>query len=195
MSKQQYKLVNPFILGKMNTIFTGKTQLEAATKSYNELSQYFNNDIPSFYFTMQKVTGKNKIGGGKNNEYLHFKVTEKKFGKKVDFKIKEVQVTKNGKQMTSYKKSLKKFMSDHQQKGGKKYSYDDDDDDDDDDDEEVYRPRYRTSTDYVLTQPLTHYYYDPVIYSTVFAADTYWYTPTFVAPLSPYIVGPATIIF
>ena len=192
MSNQQYKLVNPFILGKMNTVFTGKTPLEAATKSYNELSQYFNNDIPSFYFTMQKVTGKNKIGGGKNNEYLHFKVTEKKVGKKVDFKIKSITV-KNGKHMTQYKKSLKKFMGDHQQSGGKRYSYDDDDDDDDED--EVYRPRYRTSTDYVLTQPLSYYYYDPVIYSTVIAPDTYWYTPTFVAPLSPYIVGPSAIIF
>ena len=76
MSKQQYKLVNPYIVGNMNTTFSGNSPLEAATNAYKELSQYFNNDIPQFYFTMQKVAGKVKVGGGKNDNYLHLRLKQ-----------------------------------------------------------------------------------------------------------------------
>ena len=55
MSKQEFQLVNPYILGKMKTTFTGKTPLDAATKAYNSLSTYFNNDIPAFHFTLQNM--------------------------------------------------------------------------------------------------------------------------------------------
>ena len=194
MSKQQYKLVNPYVLGKMNTTFTGKNQLEAATRAYNELSQYFNNDIPEFYFTMQKVSSGSKVGSGKNDEYLHFKVQEKKIDRKVDFKIKEVKIEKNSKQMGGFKKCLQKFIKDHQAQdgGSRKYSYDDDNDWlDDEDDQEIRRLKYKTTSNYVLTQPISYWYYDPIVYSVI--PQTYYhYTPTFVAPLSPYVVGPYT---
>ena len=58
------------------------------------MSQYFNNDIPSFNFTLQKVSGNNKIGGGKNSDYVHFKVTERKLNKKVDFRLKNLKLQK-----------------------------------------------------------------------------------------------------
>lgn len=191
MSKQQYKLVNPYIVGNMNTTFSGSSSLEAATNAYKELSQYFNNDIPQFYFTMQKVAGEDKIGGGKNDNYLHFLVTEKKIDRKVDFKIKSVKINKNTKAMTGYKKSLQKFISEHgsEQSGGKR-SYDDDDWLDDEDDK-YYKPKYKTVNSYYVSQPISYYYYDPFVYTLV--PDVYYYyTPTFVAPLSPYVVGPYT---
>ena len=194
MSKQ-YKLVNPYILGQMETTFKGKSVLEVGTNAYNTMSQYFNNDIPSFYFTMQKVGSKNKIGGGKNTDYVHFRVTEKKHNKKVDYKIKEVKITKNTKGMTSFKKSLQKFINDQEQDGGKRYSYDDSDDLDwldDEDDRTIRKLKYKTKTSYYLSQPISYYYYDPIVYSVV--SDPYYYVPTFVAPLHPYVVGPYTTL-
>ena len=59
-----------------------KNALDAATKAYKSLSSNFNNDVPSFNFTMQKVSSNSdKLGGGRNNNYHHFQVNEKKVNK------------------------------------------------------------------------------------------------------------------
>ena len=183
---EEFQLVNPYILGKMKTTFKGKSALEAATKAYNNLSSYFNNDVPSFHFTLQKVDSSvNKLGGGRNSNYFHFKVQEKKKAKNVDFKIKEFKVKKNGPQMTKFKKELQKVISqtdDEMNGGANSYSYDDDDLDWLDSDDE-YKLRHRRSK--VLVNPISYWWYDPYVYRI-----QKYYVPTFVAPLAPYITIP-----
>ena len=78
-----YYLVNPVIVGSLNTKFSGKNNLDAANKAYSLLSENFNNNIPEFYFTLQEVSSdKTQIGGGKVSDYKHFLVKETKKKKK-----------------------------------------------------------------------------------------------------------------
>ena len=74
---KQYELVNPFILGSFNKIFTGENSLQAAHFAYQSLSQYFVGHIPKFKFTLQRVKSDYQTGGGKERDYLHFEVFEK----------------------------------------------------------------------------------------------------------------------
>jgi len=181
MSKEEYFLVNPLIGGNLKLKFTGKNDLDAAKKAYDTLSEYFNNNVPEFHFTLQKVSGeKVQIGGGKNSDYKHFKSIETKNGNQVDFRLVPLKVTKNGADMKNFRSKLKKLENKVQLGGGKK-KYDDEDWLDDSDDD--YFPRLTRST--VLSSPLTYWWYDPY----VFRIKKY-YIPTFVAPIAPYIQVP-----
>jgi len=180
MPKQEYYLVNPLIGGNMKSRFRGKNEMDAAKKAYDTLSEYFNNNVPEFYFTLQHMTSeKIQVGGGKNTDYKHFRTVETKVGNQVDFRLKPFKVTKNGPQMKKLREKLKKLNS-KMQLGGAKKKYDEDWLDDSDDN---YFPRLKYST--VLTNPLTYWWYDPY----VFRIQKY-YIPTFVAPIAPYIQIP-----
>ena len=77
----EYYLVNPVIGGSLKTQFSGKNSIHAANEVYTTLSEYFNNDMPEFYFTLQeKKSEKTQIGAGKNTDYIHFLVKETKKG-------------------------------------------------------------------------------------------------------------------
>jgi hypothetical protein len=64
-----YCLVNPHIEGEIDTKIKSNNSLKAAKVFYKNLSQHFNNNIPKFYFTVQK-------GGSGNGKYYHFVVKE-----------------------------------------------------------------------------------------------------------------------
>lgn len=178
----EYYLVNPVINGTFDNKISGKNSLDAANKIYNTLSEYFNNDIPEFHFTLQEIkNNKTIIGGGKNSDYLHFKVNETKKDKKVNFRLVSVKVTNNGKQMKEFRNNIKKIQK---QTGGKiKYDKDDDIIDDSDSDSEMYFPRYKSSK--ILSSPISYWWYDPY----VFRIHKY-YVPTFVHPVVPHISIP-----
>jgi len=74
---KQYELVNPYIIGSFNKIFTGENSLQAAHFAYQSLSQYFVGHIPKFKFTLQRVKSGYQTGGGKERDYIHFEVFEK----------------------------------------------------------------------------------------------------------------------
>ena len=193
MSKQEYYLVNPLIGGNMKTKFSGKNDLDAAKKAYDSISEYFNNNVPEFNFTLQKIVNdKSQIGAGKNTDYLHFKSTEKKKGNTIDFRLVPFKVTKNTKEIKRFREQIKKIENRVQNGGGKHHDDDDDDDHkshkkkhwlDDDEDEDWYFPKLRRST--FLASPISYYWYDPYIYRT-----NYHFVPTWVAPLAPYVQIP-----
>jgi len=178
MPKEKYTLVNPHINGKMETTFSGKTPLDAAIKSYNTLSKYFNNSIPKYFFTMQKVSD-TKIGGGRNNNYFHFKVSEKKVtngkDKYAEYVINPINIKKNNKEMTDFKKTLSGFIN----KQGGDYKYSDEDEWLDDEYDKI---KYKNTS--LLISPISHYWYYPYIYRPVIK---YWFTPTFTTPVTPRI--------
>ena len=49
-----YNLVNPCIKGQFNSEIKAKNSLEAAKQLYNNMSEHFNNNVPKFYFSIQK---------------------------------------------------------------------------------------------------------------------------------------------
>jgi hypothetical protein len=192
MSKT-YKLVNPYVSGKFNKDFKAESSLKAADYAYQSLSKHFSNSLPVFHFTLQQVSDK-QVGGGKNSDYKHFKVTEKKKNNngQIECKYKITPEKANNDHLNKFKTKISSFNN---QKGGLDYVdvFSDDDDDldneSDDDSEYLYTPSYMSSlspfiyTDnYVYRNPITYYYYDPFVY-----INPKVYVPTFVTPLRPYI--------
>lgn len=179
----EYYLVNPIIGGSLKTKFSGKNNLEAANKAYSAVSEYFSNNIPEFYFTLQEASSESNLGAGKAADYKHFKVKETKKNNQVSFRITEHKVESNTKLLNRFKSEVKKITK-KTQKGGKKYNYDDDHDIwDEDDEDDMYFPKMKTST--VLANPISYWWYDPY----VFRINKY-YVPTFTLPLTPYLYYP-----
>ena len=69
-------------LGKYNDV---ASSINAAKKLYRSLSEHFNNNVPQFYFTVQK-------GSSGKGKYYHFKVTEKK-AKPKETRIEKLKIT------------------------------------------------------------------------------------------------------
>ena len=189
-----YALVNPYIRGDLKNSFTGKNSLDAANKAYSKLSNYFNNNVPKFYFTIQKIKNTKSIGKGRNNDYLHFKVVETKDGKSVQYKIVPHKMTGAGikefkKKLSNVAISEKKLEVGSEQQGGKRNkktkkskkskkessSSSSDSDWFSDSEDEKYKKE-------ISFQPIYHWWYDPYLYKLQKV-----YIPTFVPPLTPYV--------
>jgi hypothetical protein len=175
-----YNLLNPTILGEFKNQVEASTSNEAAKIFYTNLSQHFNNAVPSFHFTIQK-------GHSGNGKYYHFAVNEKREKNNVTFKIKSMKnIETSHAAMAPFIEKLEKFKAKIDQGGGKKKhrkskkskKYDDSDDSDSDSDDfynsiRSYRP---------VNQPIYYWWYDPYIYKL----DSL-YIPTFYSYITPYI--------
>merc|ERR1711916_322350 len=115
----EFYLVNPIVGGSLKTKFKAKNYLEAANKAYTTLSDNFSNNIPEFYFTLQKADSQNNLGKGKNSDYKHFLVKENKKNNQVNYRITE-HTTKNSPKVTKKKKKKKKKNPKTQKKKKKK---------------------------------------------------------------------------
>ena len=183
-----YKLVNPYIKGEFETKINSKSSLEAAKQFYGALSEHFNNNVPKFYFTIQK-------GGAK--KFYHFEVTETKNASEVDYSIKPFTIKngdsaieeyldnfnafkgrynkKSSKRRTGSRKASKRrsSMRGGAKRGSVKRKIPDDTDD------------FYDEISYVVpvtSSPISYLYYDPIVY----ALDSV-FIPTFYAYLSPYV--------
>lgn len=73
----RYILVNPHIVGSLNTTVDAPTSSVAAKEIYGRLSPYFKNAVSNLVFTIQKVkSNSSQIGGGSDKSYYSFKVKE-----------------------------------------------------------------------------------------------------------------------
>ena len=97
-----YRLVNPYIKGKMNTSIKSKNSHDAAKSLYNSLSEHFNNNVPEFHFTIQK-------GSSGKGKYYHFQVNEKREGDEISFSIKPYVLKNEKKIMDKFSSDLNKF--------------------------------------------------------------------------------------
>jgi hypothetical protein len=109
MSGKYYMLVNPYIEGATPKVFKADNSLKAAKMAYETLSEYFNNSVHNFKFTLLKLksdsinakSGKTnnfdleQYGGSSNNKrfnttnFTHFTVSEKiNRNQTVDYEIK-----------------------------------------------------------------------------------------------------------
>jgi hypothetical protein len=91
-----YKLVNPYIIGSMNTTFEANSSMEAAKQAYENVSKYFGNSMPSYRFTLKRLSSDNKIMGGSEKSFLHFEAKEKKGENNlVNFEINQIKADKD----------------------------------------------------------------------------------------------------
>jgi hypothetical protein len=176
-----YRLVNPHIEGNLKTTIQSTNSMNAAKTFYKNLSEHFNNNIPSFYFTIQK----GKSGNGK---FYHFVVKEKKNKNEVDFKV-EPFVVSDEKLTDAFKSRLSTFKSKFEQAGGKsrskakkskKSKKHDSSDSDDSSSDDFYKKAQSYKP--LVTPPLYYWWYDPSLYGL----DSV-FIPTFYSYATPYI--------
>ena len=83
-----YTLVNPIVIGNLNTTVSASNNAVAAKEIYTRLSNYFNKTQKSLIFTIQKVSNQN--GGnssGSKPSFYSFKVSEVESNGQVVFTI------------------------------------------------------------------------------------------------------------
>ncbi len=174
----KYKLVNPYIKGEFETKLTAKNSIEAAKEFYTNLSEHFNNNVPSFYFTIQK-------GGSGKGKFYHFKVKESKDENNVNYSIKPFEIKNEDKSISSYLENFNKFKGRYNgggkkrrsrkssRKHSRKSSHDSSSSDYD-----YYDTKYVST----VSQPVYYMYYDPLVYSV-----DYVNIPQFVFPYGVYV--------
>lgn len=183
-----YNLVNPYVKGDLKTTVKANNSIEAANKLYAGLSEHFNNNVPKFYFTIQK----GKSGDGK---YYHFQVSEEKNGDEVDFALKPYTIPNSTSSESQFKSRLTAFKSRLNNKSGgrskvkkvlKKKTMDSDDDDIFEDDSDDY---YRRARSYVpvINQPISYFWYDPFVFNLESV-----FIPTFYSYITPFVEIVAT---
>jgi len=167
-----YTLVNPQIKGSMKTQIKAENSLKAAKKLYGNLSEHFNNNVPAFYFTIQK-------GGSGNGKYYHFKVSEMRDGSEVDFTLEPIKIQNEKEQMERFENKLKGFKKQYkrcEQKGGAKSM---------ETDSEDYDEKEMTIVSLLPTiydWPIGYFWYDPYVFNLDF-----YYVPTFYPYITPFI--------
>lgn len=181
---KKFTLINPVIVGKMDTKFKAENSLDAASKMWNELSSHISGNVPRTYITLKD----------ESDDLHHFKV-EEKIGrsKTADYTISEFKLDLSDEKKKQIIKEAKKYQKKgnnivEKQSGGsiehkpkrdrsKDSSSSSSSFDSDDDDYYNFR-RYRARRQ----APLNLLYYTPTIYGV----DTIFF-PTFNTVVSPYV--------
>jgi len=158
----KYTLVNPLLKGDINTEFAGGSHLEAGEQAYQSISQYFNNHIPKFYFSLEN----------ENKKLYHFYVKETRNGQNADYTIEEYKVS--DKYENELKKEIKNFEK-AEQKGGKHSSSSSSSSDWLEDSSSTGKREYKT-------EPIVYWWYYPAVYRL-----RKLYVPTFVQSVTPIL--------
>jgi hypothetical protein len=180
-----YRLINPYVKGKMKNLFSGNTPEDAAQKTWNKLSSYINQNVPRFAFSLERINDKKKF---------HFMVRESINKGSVNYSLESLSFANSDKKLNKFLDKVEQFKLKEKQIGGRKKRYEDDDlldddddlpdlDDDDDlpdlddDHKDMILQLYKTSV-----MPINYWYYNPIIYGI-----DYVFIPTFTVPLVPYV--------
>tara|TARA_B110000208_G_C11685275_1_gene400273 strand:- start:1 stop:708 length:708 start_codon:yes stop_codon:yes gene_type:complete len=212
----KYAIVNPFIHGNIKPIIKADDKIGGARAAYKLISSKFSNNIPQFFFSLQKINKKTQIGGGNTNDYYHFKVSEKRGlnnNKAVKFSIEEIPFSKEDNEdleifIKDLNNTILEIKNSKNHKGGanhdsdndlfsdnKSFNWDDDDDDDDDiydlddDDDDVLKDNFLLDIyKHRKNRSLSSYYgYYYSPYVYNRFFGKYLYMPTFTLDVSPYI--------
>jgi hypothetical protein len=162
----KFKLVNPLLKGDIDTSFSGENSLEAANKAYQNISQYFNNNVPKFYFTLEDESDK----------LHHFYVNETRSGELADYTIKEYHVK------AKYEKDLRKQIEEFQESERKEHHGGKHHDSSSSSSESWDSSSSSTGKVTYKVDPIVYWWYYPAVYRL-----TKFYVPTFVQSVTPYI--------
>lgn len=164
-----YKLVNPYISGTLDTEVEAKNPLEAAEMLWTRYSSLTTNNVPNFAFTIQS--------GGRLH---HFKVHEtKKSDDTAKFTIEKIDAKKDV-DISEFKKVISEKSSAHG--GARKKRYDDEEDDSSDSDSSDVFDNIKLQRNLHMNKPVVYWWYTPYIYDVPSV-----YMPTFVHPIVPYL--------
>ena len=184
----KYKLVNPYIKGEFETKLEAKNSIEAAKIFYKNLSEHFNNNVPRYYFTIQK-------GGSGTGKFYHFEVKEKKSQDEVNYSISPFEIKGEDEAVQQFVENFDKFKGRFnggasKRKSSKRRSKRRSSRRDDSDDSEDSYDFYREAKSYVpvTSQPLYYMYYDPLVYrlDSLFLPTYYAYA----SPITEYATYP-----
>ena len=118
MSKNTYRLINPYIEGSIDTKARASNPFNAAKKIYKKMSDHITNQVDNFYITLENLD---------SGVLSHFKINEKMRNDNgdVDFKITELK----GKFPEELDNKLRNSIDRARRKGGRpsKHKYYDDD--------------------------------------------------------------------
>lgn len=184
-----YRLVNPLIVGKMNTTFANSTAEDAANDAWGALSSHITNNMPRLAFTIENL---------EDGSLSHFKVTEKVAAgtKLVDFSIQKLKVKLSAEQEKNMKANYNKMHAAVQQGGSddkksKKTKKDDSSSssstsDSTSDTDDFYKQvkRFKKKS---KDEPITYWWYTPYIYKDDDDKLQSVFIPTFNTPLMPRI--------
>lgn len=179
---KSFKLVNPTIIGTLNTNINATDAAEAANVAWNTISQHITGSVPQFTFTIEDS----------DNKLYSYQVSESATGKYADYTISPVEMKMSKEQEKKFRNELarldkisKQFKN--KQMGGRKKRYldnnnDDSSDSSDDSDNDIYS-KFKLFNAINKPKPIVYYWYTPLIYPTY----EYYYPVNFVAPLIPYV--------
>ena len=172
---KNFTLVNPYIKGTFDTNFKGKSELEAAQKTWASLGKNITQNLPKYCFTLERSSDK---------KLFHFSVKEEVNDGVVDYKLGSIKVNAKSKKLKAFKNKLKELKNadkKHQDGGKRKKKKDDDSpSDSESSDYNVFSKKYKKHLKRAWGMyPISWYWYDPLVY------DTDVFLPTIVG--SPYV--------
>jgi hypothetical protein len=166
-----FRLVNPVVLGSIETSYSSQSPSSAAKLAWSTLSKYMENSNPRFAFTLQNLSG---------GQLYHYVVKETEKKGKVDFSIDSLDLNVSSQQASSLIKNADKLYN---QKGGEKDSSSSSSDSDTD--SSVYEKVKRFKKKYGHT-PISYWWYYPYVYNVDTTVSSV-FVPTFNLPFSPII--------
>lgn len=174
----KFQLVNPVIIGTFNDTYETSSADQAAEKFWKTLTsenKYVTGNLPKFYFSLMD-TG--------NNSLHHYVVKESINGSYANYSIKKADVKMSSKQKDDFLAEVSRVRSEaksaavKEQSGGRRRHDDSSSSDSDSELDDLFRHvRLRN-----LKTPISYWWFYPKLYET-----DVLFTPTFVAPVSPYV--------
>ena len=175
----KFKLVNPTIIGTFKNTYTANNADQAAQNFWENLTKdgkYIAGNIPKFLFTLQDSS---------SSELHHYRVEERPTDKSAEFSITRENISLSDKHKKAFLNEINKVQADAATKlqdGGKHRRRDKDDSSSSDSDSDDIDALFRYVRLRSVKKPLAYWWYTPSLYNI-----DYVYTPTFVAPVSPYV--------
>jgi predicted nucleic acid-binding Zn ribbon protein len=170
-----YILVNPHIEGAFDRKIKADNSREASNTFYKNLSEHFNNSVPSFHFTIQK-------GSSGDGKLYHFEVKETMKNKEVTFSINPMTIQNEDESVKRFKKNLSNFKAKFKQDGGKKKKHRKKDDSSSSSSSSDSDYLIKAKKSYSTSQPIYYWWYDPYLYNL-----DYLFVPTFYSYITPYV--------
>ena len=174
----QYKLVNPTIIGSLNTTIKTNSPDNAMKQLWENLSEHLVGNVPNLLVTIREDGTKN---------LFHYNVKEKvNSTKDAEISYDKVNVKLSAKDRDNFLGQSEKVVS---QRGSgsdkkKKRSRYDDDKDDSDSSESEEEDEYYKFMKFRKNTPISMYWYTPSIYASTGTFKIY--TPVWRYPIVPY---------
>jgi hypothetical protein len=162
-----FKLANPVLMGDIQTTVSASNAENAAKELWDNISKHVAMTVSRFGFSVKQEGGK----------LYHFMVEESQDGKKVNYKIKKLDLKLKPKQEKELEKKADELS---RQVGGKDKS--EKDSSSSSSDEKLYKQMKKYGA---LGHPITYWWYTPYLYNYVGYSSVF--IPNFVLPLTPYV--------